>query len=65
MADLMAVLLGEDKTNVPALPREALRGLAAELEALARRVKEIEVAIVRWHKDNGASRLPVSGRSRV
>src|SRR5262249_3823076 len=31
-------------------------GLAAELEALDRRVKEIEVAIVRWHKDNEASR---------
>jgi hypothetical protein len=38
------------------LAREALRGLAAELEALDRRVKEIEVAIVRWHKDNEASR---------
>src|SRR5215831_5351622 len=56
VADLMAVLLGEDTTNVPALAREALRGLAAELEALGRRVKEIEVAIVRWHKDNEASR---------
>jgi hypothetical protein len=28
----------------------------AELEALDRRVKEIEVAIVAWHKDNEASR---------
>jgi hypothetical protein len=28
------VLLGEDTINVPALAREALRGLAAELEAL-------------------------------
>jgi len=56
VADLMAVLLGEGTTNVPALAREALRGLAAELEALDRRVKEIEVAIVRWHKDNQASR---------
>jgi transposase len=43
----MAVLLGENTTNVPALAREALRGLAAELEALDRRVKEIEVAIMR------------------
>ena len=56
VADLMAVLFGEDTTNVPALAREALRGLAAELEALDRRMKEIEVAIVRWHKDNEASR---------
>ena len=50
----MAVLFGEDTTNVPALAREALRRLAAELEALDRRVKEIEVAIVRWHKDSVA-----------
>jgi transposase len=56
VADLMAVLLGEDTTRVPALAREALRGLAAELEALDRRVKQIEVAIVRWHKDNEDSR---------
>src|SRR6516225_1792939 len=56
VADLMAVLLGEDTTNVPALAREALRGLAAELEALDRRVKEIELAILTWHKDNEASR---------
>src|SRR5215468_5146679 len=46
VVDLMAVLLGEDTTSVPALAREALCGLAAELEALDRRVKEIEVAIV-------------------
>lgn len=56
VADLVAVLLGENTTNVPALAREALRGLAAELEALDRRVKEIELAIVAWHKDNEASR---------
>src|SRR5499425_228148 len=46
VADLMAELLGEDTTNVPALARAALCGLTAELEALDRRVKEIEVAIV-------------------
>ena len=56
VAELMAVLSGEDTTKVPALAREALRGLAAELEALDRRVKEFEVAIVTWHKDNEASR---------
>ncbi len=56
VADLLAVLLGEDTTNVPALARQALRGLAAELEALDRRVKEIEVANPTWHKDNEASR---------
>ena len=41
---------------MPSLARQALRGLAAELEALDRRVKEIELAIVAWHKDNEASR---------
>ena len=56
VADLMAVLLGEDTTNVPALARQALRGLAAELGALDRRMKEIEGAILAWHKDNEASR---------
>ena len=33
-----------------------LRGLAAELEALGERVKEIEAAILAWHKENEASR---------
>ena len=56
VADLLAVPLGEDTTNVPALARQALRGLAAELEALDRPVKEIEVAILTWHNDNEASR---------
>ena len=56
MADLVAALLGEDDTKLPRLARYALRGLAAELEALGDRVKEIEVAILAWHKDNEASR---------
>ncbi len=38
------------------MARYALRGLVAELEALGERVKEIEGAILAWHKDNEASR---------
>jgi transposase len=56
VGDLVAVLLGEDEGRLPTLARQALRGLAAELEALGKRVKEVEVAILTWHKDNDASR---------
>lgn len=56
VVDLIAVLMGEDETRVPALARQALGALAAELEALGKRVKEIEAAILAWHKDNEASR---------
>ena len=56
VADLVAVLVGEDTASVPALARQALGGLAAELEALGKRVEEVEAAIVAWHKDNEASR---------
>jgi transposase len=56
VADLLAVLLGEDETAVPPLARQALRGLAAELEALGKRVEEIEAAILVWHKERDASR---------
>ena len=41
---------------MPTLAKLAQRGLAAELEALGIRVKEIEAAIMAWHKDNEASR---------
>ncbi len=37
VADLVAALLGEDDTKLPRLARYALRGLAAELEALGER----------------------------
>ena len=56
VADLVAALLGEDDTKLPRLARYALRGLAAELEALGDRVKEIEVTTLAWHKDNETSR---------
>ena len=56
VGDLVAALLGEDETHLPKLARYALRGLASELEALGERVKEVEGAILAWHKDNEASR---------
>ena len=56
VADLVAVLMGEDTTAMPALARQALGGLAEQLDALGERVKEIEATILAWHKDNDASR---------
>ena len=56
VGDLVAALLGEDEARLPKLARYALRGLASELEALGERVKEVEGAILVWHKDNEASR---------
>jgi transposase len=55
VADLIAALVGEHIV-VPALARQALRGLTAELEALGDRVKEIEAAILTWHRNDEASR---------
>jgi transposase len=55
VSDFLAVLLGEDDAKLPRLARQALHGLAAEFEALVGRVKEIEVAILAWHKENEAS----------
>lgn len=55
VADLVAVLVGEDTTALPVLARQAFGGLAAELEALGNRAKEIEAAILAWHKGNEAS----------
>ena len=54
--ELVALVAGEDEAKLPALARRALRGPAAELEALGERVKEVEAAILAWHKDNEASR---------
>jgi len=48
--------MGEDETRVPALARQALRGLAAELEALGERVKGVEAAILARHKENEVRR---------
>lgn len=56
VADLVAVLLGEDETVMPPLARQALRGLAEELESLGHRVAALEADILAWHKENEASR---------
>lgn len=56
VADLLVVLMDEDEARLPALARVALRSLAAELDAVGRRVADIEAAILAWHKDNDASR---------
>ena len=56
VSDLFMALQDADETEVPALAREALRSLAAELEALETRIEEIEKVIVREHKDNAISR---------
>ena len=55
-AELVAVLMDENEARLPTLARQALRGLAAELDAVGIRVKEIEAAILAWHKDNQVSR---------
>lgn len=55
VGDLVAALMGED-TKMPALARQALGELVAELDTLGSRVKQVEAAILAWHKDNEASR---------
>jgi transposase len=60
VADLMAVLVDEDTTVVPALARQALGCLAAELEAMGERVKAIEAAILAGHKNNEVSQRLVT-----
>ncbi|TPG34872.1 IS110 family transposase [Roseomonas nepalensis] len=56
VTDLLAVLLGEDEAVLPMLARQALRGLAAELESLGERIEATEAAILTWHKGNETSR---------
>lgn len=56
VADLVAMLIGEDEKAMPVLARQALRGLAAELETLGERIEAVEADILAWHKGNEASR---------
>ena len=56
VGDLVGVLIGEDGAKLPKLARQALQGLAAELETVGDRVKQIDAAIMAWHKENEASR---------
>jgi transposase len=56
VAELERALAIADETTVPALAREALQTLIAELHSLDQRIKAIEVAIVRENKTNAVSR---------
>jgi transposase len=56
VSDLLVSLQEADDAEVPALAREALRSLAAELQSLEKRIEVIEKVIVREHKDNAVSR---------
>jgi transposase len=56
LADLETALWAADEATVPALAREALKTLIAELHSLERRIEALEVAIVREHKANVVSR---------
>ena len=51
-----AAPVGEEEGTMPALARQAPRGLAAEQETLGERIEAIEAAILTWHKGNEASR---------
>lgn len=54
--DLLTLLHDAGNEELPALAREALRSLAAELHHLERRIEAIEAVIVREHKANTVSR---------
>jgi len=56
VSELLAVLQAEAVAGLPSLAKEALLGLANEIEALGTRVDETEAAILTWHKSNEASR---------
>jgi transposase len=56
VAELERALAVADEVTVPALAREALQILIAELHSLEQRIKVIEVAIVRENKTNAVSR---------
>ncbi len=53
--DLLNLLQEASDAEVPALAREALRSLIAELHALEQRIDAIEAVIVREHKANEVS----------
>ncbi len=54
--DLLNLLQDADDAVVPALAREALRSLVAELQGPEKRIETIEKVIVREHKVNVVSR---------
>ncbi|MGG5890969.1 IS110 family transposase [Falsiroseomonas sp. HC035] len=56
VSELLAALRGQGMAGLPSLAKEALLGLADEIEAIERRADEIEAAILVWHKGTEASR---------
>lgn len=56
VSELLAALRAQDVAGLPLLAKEALLGLAGEIEALEQRADGIETAILAWHKGNEASR---------
>lgn len=56
VGELVSLIMGEDEAALPALARQALRALTAELQALDQRIKDAEAAILAWHKEHEASR---------
>jgi transposase len=56
VGELVAAIMGEDEATLPALARQGLRLLAAELATIEERVEQAEAAIMAWHKQNEASR---------
>ncbi|CAO3436149.1 Mobile element protein [Azospirillum doebereinerae] len=63
-----ALIAGLDSRDIPELARAALRELVGQIETCDQRIAVIEQQIVRWHKNNQASRrlatIPGSDRSR-
>ena len=51
-----ALIAGLDDQDIPDLARAALRELAGQIETCDQRIVVIEQQIVRWHKNNEASR---------
>jgi transposase len=56
VGELVALVQGEGETGLPALARQILLSLIAQLQALAERIKGAEAAIMLWHKENEISR---------
>ena len=56
VGDLLGLLLEATDAEVPALAREALQSIIAELETLEKRIQAAEAVIVREHKANEVSR---------
>ena len=56
IGELMAMILGEEIARLPEIARDALKALVSSLEQLGERVKEVEAAIVAWHRQNATSR---------